>query len=59
MFVYEELHRIRSAELIREAENHRLAREARRAARETPGTRGVPRWPYTPRPRRQRFARAA
>ncbi|MDX2698378.1 hypothetical protein Sipo8835_24870 [Streptomyces ipomoeae] len=34
MFEYE-LHQIRSAELIREAENHRRVREALRARRET------------------------
>ncbi len=58
MFDYE-LHRIRSAELIREARRHRLAREARRAARETPTARSVPRWYPARPPRRRRFARAA
>jgi hypothetical protein len=36
MFAYE-LHKIRSAELIREAENYRLAREARRRRSEPAG----------------------
>ncbi|GAA2272815.1 hypothetical protein GCM10010145_45290 [Streptomyces ruber] len=58
MFDYE-LHWIRSAELIREAGRHRLAREARRAARGTPTGRSAPRrYPARP-PRRRRFARAA
>jgi hypothetical protein len=36
MFAYE-LHKIRSAELIRQAEHHRLAREAQRRRRERAG----------------------
>ncbi|MFF3000435.1 hypothetical protein ACFVTC_38725 [Streptomyces sp. NPDC057950] len=66
MFEYE-LHQIRSAELIREAQNHRLAREAlrgrradrrRTAARESGGNDTEER-SYSPRPRRHRFTRAA
>ncbi|MET7986679.1 hypothetical protein [Streptomyces sp. NPDC005281] len=64
MFEYE-LHRMRSADLIREAQTHRLAREAasgrraaRRAARENAqgdaGERA-----HSDRPRRHRFARTA
>jgi hypothetical protein len=61
MFAYE-LQQIRSAEMIREADNYRMAREAiraRRAARRSAKDdteRRVNRWPY---PRRHRFARAA
>ncbi|MDX6362379.1 hypothetical protein ACFVYF_35155 [Streptomyces sp. NPDC058274] len=68
MFEYE-LHQTRSAELIRKAENHRLAQEAlrsRRAARraavresgqqEENDTEGRS---HTHRPRRHRFARVA
>ncbi|MFD5077212.1 hypothetical protein [Streptomyces sp. NPDC058371] len=67
MFEYE-LHQTRSAELIRRAENHRLAQEAlrsRRAARravresgqhEQNDTEGRA---HTHRPRRHRFARVA
>ncbi|MFI0964769.1 hypothetical protein ACH4S8_25750 [Streptomyces sp. NPDC021080] len=64
MFEYE-LHRIRSAELIREAQAHRLAREAasiRRAARRSAGTRSAhgdsDERAHSDRPRRHRFARA-
>lgn len=65
MYEYE-LHQIRSAELIREAQNHRLVQEvlrgrraARRAAvressRDEPEGQG-----HSDRPRRHRFARAA
>ncbi|MEU9368409.1 hypothetical protein AB0D71_27780 [Streptomyces avermitilis] len=64
MFAYE-LHQIRSAELIREAQNHRLVREAlrlrrnaRKAAAGEPGTDGRS-TSHSDRPRRPRFARAA
>ncbi|WP_369249357.1 hypothetical protein [Streptomyces sp. R41] len=64
MFEYE-LHQIRSAELIREAQNHRLAQEAlrgrraaRRAARESAQHESEGQG-HTQRPRRHRFARAA
>ncbi|MEU1533478.1 hypothetical protein [Streptomyces fagopyri] len=65
MFEYE-LHQIRSAELIREAQNHRLVREAlrgrrtdrRTTARES-GLNDTEGQAHSPRPRRHRFARAA
>ncbi|MCX4577685.1 MULTISPECIES: hypothetical protein [unclassified Streptomyces] len=65
MFEYE-LHQIRSAELIREAQNHRLVRDAlrgrradrRTAARES-GQNDTEGQAHSPRPRRHRFARAA
>ncbi|MFE9999031.1 hypothetical protein [Streptomyces avermitilis] len=64
MFEYE-LHQIRSAELIREARNHRLVREAlrlrrdaRKAAAGEPDTEGQS-TSHSSRPRRPRFARAA
>ncbi|MFD8422898.1 hypothetical protein [Streptomyces sp. NPDC059466] len=65
MFEYE-LHQIRSAELIREAQNHRLVREAlrgrrtdrRTTARES-GQNDSEGQAHSPRPRRHRFARAA
>ncbi|MEV6533291.1 hypothetical protein ACGFWD_29895 [Streptomyces sp. NPDC048448] len=66
MFEYE-LHQIRSAELIREAQNHRLAQEAlrgrradrrRTAARES-GRNDTEGRAHSPRPRRHRFTRAA
>ncbi|WP_328768460.1 hypothetical protein [Streptomyces sp. NBC_00286] len=60
MFAYE-IQQIRSAEMIREADNYRMVREAirarraaRRSAKDTEGR--VNRRPY---PRRHRFARAA
>lgn len=63
MFEYE-LHQIRSAELIREAENYRLGREALRARRAARDSRKaaeehdtVTRF-HIHRPRRPRFARA-
>ncbi|MEV0221516.1 hypothetical protein [Streptomyces sp. NPDC050704] len=61
MFEYE-LQRIRSAELIREADNYRLARAAVRAAKREAGrsdhhdSEGQV---HTRRQRRSRFARAA
>ncbi|GAA5031194.1 hypothetical protein BKI49_26095 [Streptomyces sp. Tue6028] len=63
MFEYE-LHQIRSAELIREAETHRLVREARRvrraarnaAAREAGRNENEG---HSNHPRRHRFARVA
>jgi hypothetical protein len=65
MFEYE-LHQIRSAELIREAHNHRVAQEAlrsrraaRRAAARESGQNDPEGQAHTPRPRRHRFARAA
>ncbi|MFG2478449.1 hypothetical protein [Streptomyces fagopyri] len=65
MFEYE-LHQIRSAELIREAQDHRLVREAlrgRRTARRTTaresGRNDTEGQAHSPRPRRHRFARAA
>ena len=58
MFAYE-LHKIRSAELIREAENHRLAREAQRRRAEPAATPERPA-PSHSHPRgRFRFTRAA
>lgn len=57
MFEYE-LQQIRSAELIRESAEYRLAREARRAAREASRQHDAERGPHDPR-RRHRFARAA
>ncbi|MFE9769126.1 hypothetical protein ACFYPC_32205 [Streptomyces sp. NPDC005808] len=64
MFEYE-LQQIRSAELIREAQNHRLAREAlrgrraaRRAARDA-AQNDPEGQAHSRRPRRHRFARAA
>ncbi|GAA3808311.1 hypothetical protein ACFS5L_21145 [Streptomyces phyllanthi] len=54
MFAYE-LHQIRSTELIRQAAEHRLAREAREVSR----YQDVGRRPHRHRPRRHRFARAA
>lgn len=58
---HHELQQIRSAELIREAAEHRLAREARRAAREESRQHDAERRPDSPRPRprRHRFARVA
>jgi hypothetical protein len=58
MFAYE-LHKFRSADLIREADAHRLAREALRRRRESTGT--PERRAGTPSTRRNRsgFARAA
>ncbi|MFF4350736.1 hypothetical protein [Streptomyces sp. NPDC001530] len=65
MFEYE-LQQIRSAELIREAQNHRLAQEAlrgrraaRRAAARESGQNDTEGQSHSPRPRRHRFARAA
>ncbi|MEU0784403.1 hypothetical protein ABZ341_22840 [Streptomyces sp. NPDC006173] len=65
MFEYE-LHHIRSAELIREAQNHRLAQEAlrgRRAARRAARRESVPQdtegRAHSRRPRRYPFTRAA
>ncbi|QFZ74121.1 hypothetical protein GFH48_13445 [Streptomyces fagopyri] len=65
MFEYE-LHQIRSAELIREAQSHRLVREAlrgRRSDRRTTARESGPNdtegQAHSPRPRRHRFARAA
>lgn len=65
MFEYE-LHQIRSAELIREAQNHRLVQEAlrgRRAARRAAARESAQHESegqgHTKRPRRNRFARAA
>ncbi|WP_326577078.1 hypothetical protein OG250_12050 [Streptomyces sp. NBC_00487] len=55
MFEYE-LQQIRSAELIREAEQYRRVREARRARRDERNEEG--RVPHE-RPRRLRFPRAA
>ncbi|MFC9844693.1 hypothetical protein ACFWFF_38905 [Streptomyces sp. NPDC060223] len=64
MFEYE-LQQIRTAELIREAQNHRLAREAlrgrraaRRAARDS-AQKDTEGQAHSRRPRRHRFARAA
>ncbi|MEU4084887.1 hypothetical protein ACWD4F_13650 [Streptomyces aureus] len=64
MFEYE-LHRLRSADLIREAQAYRLAREAtstRRAARRAAGARSAhgdtDERAHSDRPRRHRFARA-
>lgn len=57
MFEYDQLHRIRSAEFIREAERHALARQARRGARSAHDTPERP--PYGHRFRRQRLARPA
>ncbi|MFI6337155.1 hypothetical protein [Streptomyces sp. NPDC050535] len=64
MFEYE-LQQIRSAELIREAQNHRMAREAirsrravRRAARESAGN-DPEGQAHSRRHRRHRFARVA
>ncbi|MFG2353550.1 hypothetical protein [Streptomyces sp. NPDC048521] len=59
-----EYHRMRSAQLIREAEQARLAREAaraRRAGRQELSTRndGPAAEPHTDRPRRHRQPRAA
>ncbi|MEU5537211.1 hypothetical protein [Streptomyces sp. NPDC020362] len=59
-----EIHRMRTAELRREADQDRLAREAvrsRRAARrEEAARRGTPdAEPHTDRPRRQRLPRTA
>ncbi|MFE5141434.1 hypothetical protein ACFRDV_27880 [Streptomyces fagopyri] len=61
MFEYE-LHQIRSAELIREAQSHRLVREALRGRRTTAresGPNDTEGQAHSPRPRRHRFARAA
>ncbi|MGW7043824.1 hypothetical protein ACWGDT_14135 [Streptomyces avermitilis] len=67
MFEYE-LHQIRSAELIREAQNHRLVREALRLRRNARNARKAAAGPpdtegqsasHSNRPRRPRFARAA
>lgn len=65
MFAYE-FHQIRSAELIREAQNHRMAREAlrghraaRRAAARTSGRDDTEGQAHDQRPRRHWFARAA
>ncbi|AVH56330.1 MULTISPECIES: hypothetical protein [Streptomyces] len=65
MFQYE-LHQIRSAELIRQAENHRLVREAlrarraaRRAAARASAAHDMEGRGHTDRPRRHWFARAA
>ncbi|MEW2167898.1 hypothetical protein AB0912_33615 [Streptomyces sp. NPDC007084] len=65
MFEYE-LHRIRSAELIREAQDDRLAREAlrgrraaRRAARRASAEQDGEGRAHSPRPRRHPFTRAA
>ncbi|WP_189320519.1 hypothetical protein [Streptomyces flaveus] len=61
MFEYE-LQQIRSAEMIREADNHRLAREAiraRRAARRSAKDDTEGRVNRRPHSRRHRFARAA
>jgi len=56
MYEYE-IHQIRSAELIRRAENHRRVREAlrARAPEENPRDRAA----HRPRPRRHRVARTA
>ncbi|MFC4472585.1 hypothetical protein ACFPH6_50425 [Streptomyces xiangluensis] len=61
MFAYE-LQQIRSAEMIREADNYRLAREAiraRRAARRSAKDDTEGQVNRRPHPRRHRFARAA
>ncbi|MFJ3308113.1 hypothetical protein ACIPSA_34515 [Streptomyces sp. NPDC086549] len=61
MFAYE-LHRIRSAELRRQAELDRLAREVvrgRRAARHAEQARRAATEAHTDRPHRHRLARAA
>ena len=58
MFAYD-LHKIRSAELIREAENHRLAREAQRRRRQPAGTPGRPDPSHSHHRGRSRFTRAA
>ncbi|MFJ9583499.1 hypothetical protein [Streptomyces acidicola] len=58
MFPYE-LQQIRSAELIRDAAEYRIAREARRAAREASRQHDAERRPHSPRPRRRRLARPA
>ena len=61
MFEYE-LHQMRSAELIREADEYRLAREARRArraARKASGEHAPGGQVNTRRHGRLRFARAA
>ena len=58
MFAYE-LHKIRSAELIREAEHHRLAREAQRRRSEPAGTPERPAPSHSRHRGRSRFARAA
>ncbi|MGW3663276.1 hypothetical protein [Streptomyces sp. NPDC005141] len=65
MFEYE-LQQIRSAELIREAQNYRLAKEAlrtRRAARRVDARRSAQNdtegQAHSQRPRRHRFARVA
>ncbi|GAA2642975.1 hypothetical protein [Streptomyces vastus] len=61
MFAYE-LQQIRSAEMIREAESYRMAREAvraRRAARRSAKDDTEGQVNRRPHPRRHRFARAA
>jgi hypothetical protein len=61
MYAYE-LQQIRSAELIRRAEQERLARQAvrgRRAARREAALRAAERESHTGRPRRHRFVRTA
>ncbi|GGZ66120.1 hypothetical protein [Streptomyces bluensis] len=58
MFAYE-LQQIRSAELIREAAEYRIAREARRAGREASRQHDAERGLHSPRPRRHRLARPA
>ncbi|MEU9521154.1 MULTISPECIES: hypothetical protein [unclassified Streptomyces] len=61
MYEYE-IQQYHSAELIRRADEARLAREvirARRAARREARHGGVEAESHTPRPRRPRFARAA
>jgi hypothetical protein len=60
MYQYE-LHQLRSAELIRQADQERLAREAvrtRRSFRRRATSRAAASEPHTGHPRRHRFARA-
>ncbi|WP_405619488.1 hypothetical protein [Streptomyces sp. NBC_00076] len=61
MYEYE-IHQFRSAELIRRAEQDRLARRAvlgKRAARREAARRTAESDPHTGRPRRHRFVRTA
>jgi hypothetical protein len=61
MFEYE-MHQLRSTELIRQAEQERIARDvvrARRAGRSEATRRSAEPDSHTDRPRRHRFARVA